>query len=81
LVCECAGSDAEPLPGHMFPEAIRALVEKARPAAVWLTHLYPHVNASEAVRTVAQSGVPTRHAHDGDMWPQGSLPLDGAWRL
>ena len=81
LVCECAGSDAEPLPGHLFPNAIRAIVDKACPAEVWLTHLYPNVNASEAVHTVALSGVPTRHARDGDVWPPGSLPLNGAWRL
>ena len=81
LICECAGSDAEPLPGHLYPKAIRTLVEKAQPSEVWLTHLYPHVNASQAVHTVAQSGIPTRHAQDGDVWPQGSLPLDGAWRL
>lgn len=81
LVCECAGSDERPIPGHMFPQAILALARQARPKEIWLTHLYPHVNSSKAVQVVATSGIPTRHASDGDHWPRGSLPLDGPWRL
>lgn len=81
LVCECAGSDERPLPGHLFPQAIRELATRSRPREIWLTHLYPHVDAPTAVEVVAASGVPTRHASDGDHWPPGSLPLDGPWRL
>lgn len=65
LVCECAGSDAEPVPGHMTPSDVAAVVAIARPKRVWLTHLYPHVDAAEAVATVAATGVPTLHAYDG----------------
>ena len=68
LVCECAGSDAEPVPGHLTPSEVAHLVAEARPEAVWLTHLYPHVDPEEAVRTVARTGVSTRHASDGDTW-------------
>jgi ribonuclease BN (tRNA processing enzyme) len=65
LVCECAGSDPEPVPGHLRPAEVAAIVDAARPREVWLTHLYPHVDPALAVATVAATGVPTRHAHDG----------------
>ncbi len=65
LVCECAGSDEAPIPGHLCPSEVAALVSAARPARVWLTHLYPHVDSQRAVTTVAETGVPVVHAHDG----------------
>ncbi len=68
LVCECAGSDEAPVPGHLCPSEVAALVAAARPGEVWLTHLYPHVDPLRAVATVAATGVPTRHAHDGLVW-------------
>jgi len=68
LVCECAGSDEDPVPGHLWPAAVARIVAEARPARVWLTHLYPHVDPEEAVATVAATGVPVRHAEDLDTW-------------
>lgn len=68
LVVECAGSDRSPVPGHMHPSAIAELVQAAMPSEVWLTHLYPHVDAREAVQTIAKCGVPVRHASEGDTW-------------
>lgn len=68
LVCECAGSDASPIPGHLTPSQVADVVARARPGAVWLTHLYPHVDPAQAVATVAATGVPTRLAADGDRW-------------
>ncbi len=68
LVCECAGSDEQPVGGHLSPSEVRRVAEAARPAAVWLTHLYPFVDGARAVATVAASGVPTRRAADGDRW-------------
>ena len=68
LVVECAGSDAEQIPGHLWPSAIHTIAVAARPAQIWLTHLYPHVDGKDAVRTVAASGVPVRRANDGDVW-------------
>lgn len=68
LVCECAGSDAEPVKGHLTPSGVLAIVKAAKPREVWLTHLYPHVDADEAVRTVSQAGRYVRHASDGDEW-------------
>lgn len=68
LVCECAGSDEDRVPGHLWPAAVAELVDAARPAKVWLTHFYPQVDPVTAVATVASTGVPTRHAHDGLAW-------------
>jgi ribonuclease BN (tRNA processing enzyme) len=68
LICECAGSDEEPVPGHLFPRAVADLVRSARPAEVWLTHMYPQVDPTTATATVAATGVPTRHAADLDVW-------------
>ncbi|MFT4621985.1 MAG: ribonuclease BN (tRNA processing enzyme) [Myxococcota bacterium] len=80
LVCECAGSDDDPVPGHLWPSAIAELVTEARPAAVWLTHMYPHVDPARAVAAVAATGVPTRHASDLDVWSPGSADPSGVSR-
>ena len=66
LVCECAGSDDEPIEGHLWPSAIADLARTAKPGQIWLTHFYPHVDPDRAVQTVSASGVPTRRAEDGD---------------
>ncbi len=71
LVCECAGTDDAPLPGHLWPSAIRDLVDRARPRQVWLTHLYPDVDPERALRTVAEAGIPVRHAADLDRFEAG----------
>lgn len=72
LVCECAGSDAEPVPDHLTPSAVRDIVARARPGAVWLTHLYPHVDPDEALAIVAASGIPARRASDLDQFDRDS---------
>lgn len=68
LVCECAGSDAEPVPGHLRPSDVLAVVQAARPRRVWLTHLYPHVDPHQAVATVARAGAPVTRVADGTVW-------------
>jgi ribonuclease BN (tRNA processing enzyme) len=70
LVCECSTSDARPLPleGHMTPGAVADFVAKARPREVWLTHLFGHVNAAEAFRTVAKAGAKVRRPNDLQIW-------------
>ncbi len=68
LVCECGGSDEEPIDDHLYPSAIRRLVEAAHPGEVWLTHLYPDVDPTRALEVVGQSGVAPRHASDLDAW-------------
>lgn len=80
LVCECAGSDGAPIPGHMAPSEVAALVDAARPAEVWLTHLYPHVDPDEAMAIVAATGVPVRHAHDGLAYVSPSQSADSTER-
>lgn len=66
LVCECAASDGRPIGGHLTPDEVAAIVDAARPRAVWLTHLFD--DAENAVRTVARTGIPVRRADDGDVW-------------
>ncbi len=67
LVCECAGSDHAPAEGHMTPTAVADLARRARPREIWLTHLYAGTDPQLAVQTVSASGVPTRHACDGEV--------------
>lgn len=69
LVCECGGDDAEDRGEHLAPRDVVALVARARPRAVWLTHFYPGTDPEAAVARVAATGVPTRRAADGDAWP------------
>lgn len=69
LVCECASTEAAPLPGHLRASDVADLVCAARPREVWLHHLYPEVDPREALASVAASGAPTRLAADGDRWP------------
>jgi len=80
LVCECAGSDGAPIPGHMAPSEVAALVASAQPAEVWLTHLYPHVDPDEALGIVAATGVPVRHAYDGLAYVSPSQSADSTER-
>ena len=66
LICECAAPDQEPIPGHLTPSQVAAIVDAAQPREVWLTHFYPNVVPSEAVATVAKTGVSVRRAADLD---------------
>lgn len=66
LVCECAGTDAEAVPGHLSPSDVAEIARRAEPRAIWLTHLYPNVDPDEALRVVASAGRPVRRARDLD---------------
>jgi ribonuclease BN (tRNA processing enzyme) len=68
LVCECAGSDAEPAVGHLTPTQVADIAARARPRELWLTHFYPYVDPEDALATVASAGVPVRRAADLDVW-------------
>ncbi len=67
LVCECAGA----VEGHLSPDQVAEIVDQARPAEVWLTHLYPDVDPVRALAMVAETGVPVRRAADLDRWVRG----------
>ncbi len=49
LVCECSLPASKATAGHMTPEAVRELADKAKPATVVLTHLYPEVVEGGAI--------------------------------
>jgi ribonuclease BN (tRNA processing enzyme) len=68
LVCECAGSDEQPVDGHLVPSEVARLLGAARPQEAWITHLYPHVDPIVAMKTIARAGVPARRATDLDRW-------------
>ena len=68
FVCECAASDEAPLESHLTPSAVAAIVDAARPLEVWLTHFYPGTQPTDAIATVARTGVAVRRASDLDTW-------------
>ncbi len=65
LVCECAYDGPEDYDGHLYAELIRDMVAQARPAQVWLTHMYPQVDPERALRVVREAGAPVIRARDG----------------
>ena len=68
LVCECGGSDDQPLAGHLTPRAIAELASLACPREIWLTHLYPQVDPLHALEVVSRAKIPVHLANDGDCW-------------
>ena len=68
LVCECALDEVDPRDAHLWPEAVAALVDQARPTRVALTHLYPDTDPSEALRIVGSTGVWVERAEDGSSY-------------
>jgi len=73
LVCEVGSNAPGSRPSHLSPEEARELVDAARPAEVWLTHLYPDTDPDRAVALVASTGVATRRPDDGDRWTAGRV--------
>lgn len=68
LVCECGRAEGTPPGKHLAPSEVADIVARARPREVWLTHLYPAVDAAQAVEIVARTGVKVRRAADLDTW-------------
>jgi ribonuclease BN (tRNA processing enzyme) len=54
LLVECSASDHTPLPGHLTPSSVAAIVREARPRHVLLTHFYPNLEPQDAVQAVQQ---------------------------
>jgi ribonuclease BN (tRNA processing enzyme) len=65
LVTECAVAEPDPWNSHLWPDAVAALVDAARPKRVVLTHLYPMVDPHDALTIVRRVGVPTERGTDG----------------
>lgn len=78
LVCACALASGDPYPFHLDAPAVAEIAATAQPGEVWLTHLYPGVDAAQAVACVAATGVPVRRAADGDRWPALSVRVPPA---
>jgi ribonuclease BN (tRNA processing enzyme) len=67
LVTECAVATPDPWGSHLHPEAVAEIVDAARPRRVVLTHLYPMVDAREAVERVRSTGIPVERGFDGQV--------------
>ncbi len=67
LVTECAAPTADPWDAHLCAEDVAAVVDRARPGRVVLTHLYPGVDPALALQTVARVGVPVERGEDGQV--------------
>lgn len=65
LVTECAVETTDRWNSHLCAADVAAIVDAARPKRVVLTHLYPMVDPSEALRIVRATGVPVERGHDG----------------
>jgi ribonuclease BN (tRNA processing enzyme) len=66
LICHCAGSDAAPKPGHLYPEASGRLAAAAGAGALLLSHFYRAVDPQEAAASAAANfGGAVWAAYDG----------------
>ncbi|MGD8561800.1 MAG: ribonuclease Z [Desulfarculaceae bacterium] len=65
LVAHCAGTDANPKAGHIYPQAAGRLAAQAEVGALLLSHLYRAVDPEEAVASAAKRfGGPVYAARD-----------------
>ncbi|MCP4810483.1 MAG: ribonuclease Z [Proteobacteria bacterium] len=67
LVCECAVPGPTDYRGHLWPEAVADIADRARPKRLVLTHFYPTVDAGPAIELVRATGVPTERGFDGQV--------------
>ncbi len=65
LVTECATAEPDPWYSHLCPNDVLEVVKAARPRRVVLTHLYPGLDSEDALRHVAEAGVPVERGYDG----------------
>ena len=52
----------------MTPLDIAALAKEAQPKEIWITHLYPQVDAKIALEIIGNTGIRVRRANDLDQW-------------
>lgn len=67
LVTECAVPEPDPWNSHLWPQAVADIVAAARPKRLVLTHLYPMVDAAEALRVASTGGVTAERGFDGQV--------------
>lgn len=81
LLVECSAPDSAPLPGHLTPRSVAAIVRAARPRHVLLTHFYPDLepqNAVEAVREQLLDGAGGGGTGAGLGEPAPTTPVEAA---
>ncbi len=66
LIAECSSDDAQPIEGHLTPEAVAALAREAGSELVLLTHAYPGFDRGALAEAVAGAGIPGRCLPAGD---------------
>jgi ribonuclease BN (tRNA processing enzyme) len=54
-LCECSAPDDAPIPGHLTPDDVAAVVREAAPRRVVLTHLYPVMDTVDAEARIRPS--------------------------
>lgn len=67
LVTECAVPEPDEWDSHLCPDDVVRLLEAARPRRAVLTHLYPTVDADDALQKVRSTGVPVERGFDGQV--------------
>ncbi len=70
LVCECALPAGSDYGKHLSAPQIAHIVRQSGVPEVWITHLYPDVDAGRAVATLRETGAKVHRARDGDVWTQ-----------
>lgn len=72
FVCECAGTDARPVPKHLTPSTAGRLARRAGCARLVLTHCYPDVDPQQAALDASEAfGGPVEWARDGSSFRVG----------
>lgn len=54
LICHCAGTDANPKPGHLHPAASGRLANQAEVGSLLLSHFYREVDPDQALESAAR---------------------------
>lgn len=65
LVTECAVPSADPWDSHLCPADVAAVIAAARPRRTVVTHFYPNMDESEALRILRSTGAQVERAWDG----------------
>lgn len=58
LLIECSSADADPIPGHLTPAGVAAIVQAATPKRTVLVHLYPDGHEEDRPDAARKAGAP-----------------------